>query len=105
VGKIRLIQKEPFLHDRKIFQSVLTLTKALKQNPDYGGRLSLLKSKGAIKYRQRFSPSGPFDKVCLVVPFYFIQKGGIFQKVIYMGDNLLYDEHNTGTGERKGTGK
>ena len=37
-----------------------------------------------------------------MVPFYFIQKNRKIQKVIYMGDNLLYDGHNTGTEEKKG---
>jgi hypothetical protein len=36
---------------------------------------------------------------------HFIQKGGKFQKVIYTGDNLLYDEHNIGSRDRKGPGK
>jgi hypothetical protein len=40
-----------------------------------------------------------------VAPFYFIQKRGKFQKVIYTGDNLLYDEHNTGPRDRKGPDK
>src|SRR4030043_2421613 len=70
-----------------------------------GGQPPPRTRKGAIKCRQRFSPSGPFDKVCLVAPFYFIQKRGKFQKVIYTGDNLLYDEHNTGPRDRKGPDK
>jgi len=49
---------------------------------------------------------------CLFVPFntpfacgwvvHFIQKRGKFQKAIYTGDNLLYDEHNIGGEIKRG---